>query len=54
MTDEEKRNYEALKAHGHSPAKAAEIVLDAQRGDTHALMWIQVALASCRAARDDG
>ena len=35
MTD-----YEALKAAGHSPAKAAEIVLDAKRGDRHALAWI--------------
>lgn len=26
-------DYEALKAYGHSPAKAAEIVLDAKRGD---------------------
>ncbi len=36
-------DYEALKKHGHSPAKAAEIILDAQRGDTLAFMWIQVA-----------
>jgi hypothetical protein len=26
-------DYAALKAYGHSPAKAAEIVLDASRGD---------------------
>jgi hypothetical protein len=26
-------NYAALKAYGHSPAKAAEIILDAKRGD---------------------
>jgi len=26
-------DYEALKAYGHSAAKAAEIVLDARRGD---------------------
>ena len=32
--------YEALKRFGHSPAKAAEIALDAARGDKHALRWI--------------
>jgi hypothetical protein len=32
--------YAALKAFGHSPAKAAEIVLDARRGDVYALRWI--------------
>jgi hypothetical protein len=37
MTD-----YEALKRYGHSPAKAAEIVLDAKRGDPHALAWLTV------------
>lgn len=26
-------DYEALKAYGHSAAKAAEIILDANRGD---------------------
>ncbi len=33
-------DYEALKAHGHSPAKAAEIALDAKRGDRCAIAWI--------------
>lgn len=33
--------YEILKATGHSPAKAAEIVLDAQRGDAYAVDWIR-------------
>lgn len=35
-------DYEALKAYGHTPAKAAEIVLDAQRGDLWAIGWIKV------------
>lgn len=35
-------DYEALKRHGHSPAKALEIVLDAKRGDQHAIAWINV------------
>lgn len=39
MTD-----YEVLKAAGHSPAKAAEIELDAKRGDKYAVRW----LAECR------
>lgn len=34
--------YKMLKAAGHSPAKAAEIVLDASRGDEHAISWIKV------------
>ena len=36
--------YEALKALGHSPAKAAEIVLDAKRGDRVAQCWITLAM----------
>lgn len=35
MTD-----YDVLKAAGHSAAKAAEIALDAKRGDQHAKAWI--------------
>ena len=35
--------YDALKAYGHSPAKAAEIALDAKRGDTYALQWLDAA-----------
>ena len=42
MTD-----YELLKAAGHSPAKAAEIILDAKRDDIHAVRWI----AKVRCAR---
>jgi len=34
------RTYELLKQAGHSPAKAAEIALDAKRGCHHALAWI--------------
>jgi hypothetical protein len=37
------QTYEMLKAVGHSPAKAAEIVLDASRGVAHALRWIRAA-----------
>jgi len=36
--------YEALKKLGHSAAKAAEIVLDAKRGDKYAKLWIDVAM----------
>jgi hypothetical protein len=35
MTD-----YQALKRAGHTPAKAAEIFLDAKRGDEYAINWI--------------
>lgn len=34
------RIYRLLKNEGHSPDKAAEIVLDAKRGDKHARYWI--------------
>lgn len=37
MTD-----YDALKAHGHAPAKAAEIILDAKRGDEYSADWIKM------------
>jgi hypothetical protein len=36
-------DYELLKTYGHSPVKAAEIVLDAKRGDPHAVSWLRVA-----------
>jgi hypothetical protein len=39
-------NYEALKAAGHSPAKAAEICLDAERGDVRAIQWIKTVRAA--------
>lgn len=38
MTD-----YEVLRQAGHSPAKAAEIALDAKRGDARAVQWIAIA-----------
>lgn len=34
--------YKLLRLHGHSPPKAAEILLDAQRGDVWALQWIKM------------
>lgn len=36
-------DYEVLKAMGHTPAKAAEIALDAKRGDEYAVAWIEAA-----------
>jgi len=44
------RTYELLKQAGHSPAKAAEIALDAKRGDAFALQWVDVACAKAREA----
>lgn len=38
--------YAALKAYGFSPAKAAEIALDARRGSLYARMFIRLALAA--------
>lgn len=38
--------YAALKAYGFSPAKAAEITLDARRGLLYAQMFIRLALAA--------
>jgi hypothetical protein len=35
-------NYELLKKAGHSPVKAAEIILDAKRGDAYAIQWINI------------
>ena len=35
------RLYALLKRHGHNPAKAVEILLDASRRDRHALQWIK-------------
>ena len=40
--------YEALKRAGHSPAKAAEIMLDAKRGDNYARRWIAAVAGDCR------
>jgi hypothetical protein len=38
--------YRLLKAYGHSPAKAAEIVLDASRGIASCKDWIEMARKS--------
>jgi hypothetical protein len=37
--------YRTLRAAGHDPAQAAEILLDAQRKDAHARAWIKTVLA---------
>ncbi len=37
MTD-----YDVLKAAGHSPAKAAEIILDAKRGDEFSIRYLRM------------
>jgi len=34
--------YDKLKAFGHSPQKAAEILLDAKRGDSWAVKWVEM------------
>jgi hypothetical protein len=49
MTDEIRfpRIYAMIKAAGHDSAKAAEILIDAQRKDAHARIWIK-ALAAAR------
>ena len=36
------RIYKLLKLAGHSPAKAIEILIEAKRGDLHALKWIKM------------
>ena len=33
--------YGLLRARGHSPAKAAEILIDIKRKDTHARQWLK-------------
>ncbi len=40
--------YEALKAYGFSPARAAEIELDASRGDTYAAAVLKLAMLAAR------
>ena len=49
MKRSHERAYLALKWVGHSPCKALEIVIDAQRGCSHARQWCRVVL---RAALD--
>lgn len=41
MHDRYPRVYSALKRQGHDAAKAIEIILEARRGNRHALMWIR-------------
>ena len=41
--NENMATYETLKRAGHSPAKAAEIALDAKRGCKFALHWVKLA-----------
>lgn len=36
-------DYAILKAYGFSPAKAAEVVIDANRGDEHAKRFVELA-----------
>jgi hypothetical protein len=42
MTSRYPRTYGLLKAYGHSPFKAVEVILDASRGDAFAMAWIKV------------
>jgi hypothetical protein len=49
MTDQRfPRIFALLKAAGHDAIKAAEIVIDAQRKDLHARIWIRTIAASRR------
>jgi hypothetical protein len=36
------RIYARLRDFGHTPTKALEILIDARRGDRHALQWIRL------------
>jgi len=49
MTD-----YEALKADGFSAAKAAEIVLDAKRGDSYAKLFLRLAVSKANPVKSEG
>ena len=40
------RGYVALKLYGHSAAKAAEIILDAERGDDFSRRYVALILAT--------
>jgi hypothetical protein len=46
------RIYRVLRAAGHDPANAAEILLDARRKDNHARPWIKAVLAYERRDRN--
>lgn len=45
------RIYALLKRAGHSPFKAAEIILDGSRRQEHALIWIRIIFASRHAVQ---
>ena len=53
MNEQDKSDYAALKAHGLSPQKAAEVILDNKRGDTFAHMWLQIARAAAEEKKCD-
>jgi hypothetical protein len=42
------RTYRALTTYGFSAMKALEIVVDARRGNRHALAWAKAALRATR------
>lgn len=41
---EETKEYKALRQWGHSAAKALEIIIDFERGEKHAVQWIEALL----------
>lgn len=45
------RIYTVLKNAGHSPLKAAQIILDARRGDWWSIWWIRCLTRSHRSMR---
>lgn len=51
MTNRYPRIYKALKQIGFSPAKAAEVILDASRGDAYARSWTRLAWIATRPSR---
>ena len=51
LTQRYGRCYKALKAVGHHPFKAAEIILDAKRRVPHALAWVRIVTHAARDGR---
>lgn len=45
------RTYRALTTFGFSAMKALEIVVDARRGNKHAIVWAKAALKATRGNR---
>lgn len=41
MTPQQTKDYAALKHRGHTPLKAHQIMLDAERGDKFAQWWLR-------------